>query len=446
MRPMLSSPASTPRTGSLRVKRFGRRSRDGGIGLLWTAVCLVVFIGFTGLAIDGAVIWYVAHQLQNGADASSLAGALRVRRDTLLAREMAIMVGQNNRAAMQPIQIVDNPSNDPDGDVVIGRWMRGDDIFTPTLVEPNAVQVRARRVDDGTHQPVPLFFVRIFGITQADVWRDAIARVRGDIGTGVIILDPDLDCSFDMRGTPGLLSVEGAAVFVDSNNPAAACHSGQPTIDTEEIYVTGDTDKHWEKHVDYEGDIYYGTDPIGDPLKDLPEPTWDPSNINPSNPVVIEGGITETITAGYYPGGITVHNGTLNMEPGIYIVEGAGFWVNGGNVNAPDGVMIFVHEGPLNLEGNGIIDIVAPTEGDYAGIAFFQARDNFTPGRVLGTNNFSLDGMIYMQQAHLEIGGTSDSFSTGLIVDTLQSHGDGLLEINYKDQLPRIPPWPFIVE
>jgi hypothetical protein len=134
------------------------------------------------------------------------------------------------------------------------------------------------------------------------------------------------------------------------------------------------------------------------------------------------------------------------MEPGVYIVEGAGFWVNGGNVIAPDGVMIFVHEGPLNLEGNGIIDIVAPTEGDYAGLAFFQARDNYTAGRVLGTNNFSLDGMIYMQQAHLEIGGTSDSFSTGLIVDTLQSHGDGLLEINYKDQLPRIPPWPFIVE
>jgi Flp pilus assembly protein TadG len=55
------------------------RDRQRGIALIWTALFLFLFVGFVGLACDWAYVLLVAHQLQNAADAGSLAGAQFVR-------------------------------------------------------------------------------------------------------------------------------------------------------------------------------------------------------------------------------------------------------------------------------------------------------------------------------------------------------------------------------
>ena len=53
-----------------------------GIAIIWTAILVVVMIGFVGLACDTGYGLLVAHQLQNAADASALAGALAMIKGT----------------------------------------------------------------------------------------------------------------------------------------------------------------------------------------------------------------------------------------------------------------------------------------------------------------------------------------------------------------------------
>ena len=47
------------------------RTTRRGVSLIWTALLMVVMIGFVGLACDMGYGMLVAHQLQNAADASA---------------------------------------------------------------------------------------------------------------------------------------------------------------------------------------------------------------------------------------------------------------------------------------------------------------------------------------------------------------------------------------
>lgn len=447
------------------------RRRDSGIAFLWTAVTVLVLVGFVGLAVDTAFLWYVAHQLQNAADAASLAGAQLVREDIAEARAASREVAGANAAAREIVQCGLNEPNLPDGDIVVGFFDRGSRTFTPSEETPrNAVRVVARRTQGSIGGPVPLLFMRAFGFERADVQRDAVAMVQGGVGAGIVILDPAAPCSFDVRGTSGELIISGGAIAVDSSHATAACHAGQPSVTAEELMVVGGTSKNFLDKVDFEGDLYQIDEPVGDPLAGLLEPSWDPAGDRGK----IEGanGESRTFSPGYYSQGLVLRNGDVTLEPGIYVLDGAGLDVNGGNLYA-EGVMFYVVDSTpgdpvkssVDLRGNGIVRISPPdlelhtpttdyTTPDYGyysayehgAVSIFQARNNTNPSRVLGTSSFSAEGTMYFPSAHLEIGGESQTFSNGLIANTLLAHGDGQLVIDYDDRFPRIPRRVFIVE
>ena len=432
-------------------------SRRTGLSLVWTAVTRTMLVGFVGIATDVAYIFFVAHQLQNSADASCLAGAHALRVDVTMARQEAVDIGFDNEAAAAPVQLNSNDANAADGDVVVGRYDRNARLFTPQLAEVNSVRVNARRTDTSLNGSLPLLFGPLFGVAQSNVARMATAMVGGGLGGGIIALNPDASCSFDVRGTAGSVQVNGGVIVVNSDHPTAACHSGRPTIDAEEIHVTGGTDGNWDDQVNFNGELFTGRPPTPDPLAPVPEPFYDPAS--DLGTVVVNAGETMNVTPGYYSGGFTVRNGTLNVAPGIYTLGGAGLDDNGGNLYAEGSMFHIVDDGKVDLRGNGIIQMSPPDPNLYsypvspdptpyadARITIFQSRTNTNAGRMLGTNQFSILGYIYMPAAHLEIGGTSNQFANGLIVDTFEAHGNGELVINYEGPFPPIPRFVFLVE
>ncbi|MGD8501184.1 MAG: pilus assembly protein TadG-related protein, partial [Phycisphaerales bacterium] len=159
-RNVLFSPDSClhPRCGALRAKYLRRR----GIGYVWTAVFLLLIILLLGLSLDAAKVYLVAHQLHNAADAGALAGACIVKMDQDLARQQAIDTAYENLADHESVFLAPNPENDPNGDVVLGRWLPQSRTFEPTTANPNAVKVVTRRttahLTDGEGGPVSLNF------------------------------------------------------------------------------------------------------------------------------------------------------------------------------------------------------------------------------------------------------------------------------------------------
>src|SRR5436309_1120358 len=109
----------------LRARRLraGNRHRRGGV-LVYTAIVLFVLIGFVGLAVDWGYMTWTAQKLQIGADAAALAGAQDVWHSQVDARAAALNIGSLNEAGGKKVLLNSNDTNDPNGDVVVGKYDR----------------------------------------------------------------------------------------------------------------------------------------------------------------------------------------------------------------------------------------------------------------------------------------------------------------------------------
>ncbi len=156
------------------------------------AIVMAALIGVVALAIDVGYVAVTKNELQNIADAATLAGAgqlgniyqgltydeqqvlsLYVNDVSAIKIEAKSVVGEGkNRAGGENI-IID------DGDIQIGTWNQNTDPkFDPDGTPPNAVRVTARR-DSSSNGPISTFFAKIFGIETLDVSADATAALTG---------------------------------------------------------------------------------------------------------------------------------------------------------------------------------------------------------------------------------------------------------------------------
>ncbi len=427
--------------GSIRIR--GQAScRRSGIVLMWMAVCMLVFIGFVGLAIDTAFIFFVAHELQNTADAAALAARQEAKNDIPGARAAAAGIAHENFAAGEPVHLALNPLNDANGDIVVGRFDRMTAVFTPTTFAVNAVKVVARRTDTSLGGSVALFFGPVFGLDTLNVEASAIAMVSGGTGNGLIALNSDAPCALTVSGSVTVLVNDGD-IQVNCTNPDALCATGSAIIDAPTINVTGDA--QIVGNVTFTGDVVTQQPAVADPLAWLPPPTWDP--LADLGTVSLLGGEILTISPGYYSGGITALNGTLTLEPGIYILDGVGLDVTGmANLYAA-GVMFYITgTGCVNIRGTGEVRIQPPDPDlymypyvdTYEGVSIFQDRNNTNTARIIGTGLLGIAGTVYFPSNQVRLGGTGSDFGSQLIASTVEIFGNGEITINYDGRNPSV--------
>jgi len=416
------------------------RAQRRGFSALWTTITLVLVITLTGVGIDSGHLFLSAQQLQNAADASAIAGARLVRESTEAARTDAVRIGEANSVAGATLVMASNPNNEPDGDVVIGRYNRETGQFTVTLTAANAVMVRARRTANSGGGRVPLLFGAVVGLAGVDMERTAIAMNSGGTGAGLIALAPS-GCGLQMGGNVAL-HVDGGDIQINSASNCAVCTNGGPTINSDAINVAGNV--CLSGNTVFDGVVNSGSPPLPDPLAFLPAPPIGP----PMNPpgVSLNGG-NMNLMPGYYPDGIRMTGGTLDLAPGIYIVGGGGgggqyppgLSINGGVFNA-EGVTIYVLDGAVDIGGNGVLNLTPPNPEQhsfngaetYEHVSIFQARTNTRQSRIIGTGAMNLKGTLYFPKNHVNLGGTSSGVGEQLIADTLSLSGNGDITINYQ--------------
>lgn len=415
-----------------------RQSHPRGIALIWVVVLMLVFAGFVGLAIDTFYTVYTAQQLQVGGDAAALAGAALVRRNQDSARDAAINIAAENLAGGSALALQRNGDNLEDGDIVIGHYSREEQTFTATTTLPNAVKVIAPRNTGSSGGPLALFFGPTFGKDTAEVKRNAIGMVGGDVKLGIIALNATERSAFDIRGTAFNLVVNGGGIQVNSSHPeSAASHAGQPTIDALEMFISGGTDNNWDQ-VAFDGETYTSSPPVPDPFADLPEPNYLTTLPIPG----ITVGNTTTYAPGYHTGITqTASNKRLVFLPGLHIINGP-FNVTGGNVTGL-GVMLFIGpNGSVDLGGGGNITLTPlnplvyplgpsiPTELLDSRLVIFQDRGNTADARIIGTSSMDIEGRLYFPSNHIEIGGNGGAVGSGIVADTMEFYGTGTITID----------------
>ncbi len=410
------------------MKAKSNRNRRG-VALIWLAITALILILMMGMAIDTGFALLVKHQLQNAADSASLAGAQLVREDMDAARAQAKSFAEKNFAASDAVLLDDNFANLENGDIVVGFYNRHERLFIPSTEGVNAIKVVARRTEGSLGGPLNLLFAPLVGIADIDLAAQAIAMVGGGTGAGLITLNEDDDTTFWMTGTVTLSVMDESnphldgAIQINSSNPDALERSGiKNQLLAGEINVVADMDGEPEP---YDGVPVYDEQPlIVDPLKDLQPPAdWGSTLIQDSN----------ALLPGYYPAGITLTSGDLELASGIYVLGGDGLNITGGNLSA-EGIMFYIVDtGGVKLTGNGIISITAYESEPYQGMAIWQQAGNTTEAQIVGTEQFTgIDGTLYLPDALVDIGGTSDNFAIRqMIVDSVKIHGSGTMTINY---------------
>jgi hypothetical protein len=293
---------------SMRKSTPSHRFRRGA-ALVWTAIILLLMIGFVGLSLDWGKAAIDAHQLQNAADAAALAGAMKVKQgyhdgsmsdpNGPFARARALALA--NRAwGGTPVDLHYNYANpevfDPTVDVVVGRFFIDDRHFEPfnpadPNASPNALKAVTRHLKDWpVNAPLPLDFGPAFGQNTANVVREAIAINVGGGGAALICLDPDHP-GIEIAGTTRLRVNEGRVpgeVFVDSlwegtgpsdwavfptANSAPSMESGW-CIDCAGMYVRGKVEPIVKEYFALAPNYYY---PIVEHAPYMPDPlAWLP--------------------------------------------------------------------------------------------------------------------------------------------------------------------------
>src|SRR5262249_25294533 len=155
-----------------------------------------------------------------------------------------------------------------------------------------------------------------------------------------------------------------------------------------------------------------GVRPTPDPLAFLPVPSTAGLPVQKAGPLTVNSLLPTVLQPGVYQGGIHITGlSIVVMQPGVYIMQGGGFQVDGAATVTGTGVMIYnttsttYATGAITVTSTGKVALSAPLSGTYQGINFFQDRTLNTPITMSGVGLAVITGVVYAPQAPVSLTG-----------------------------------------
>jgi hypothetical protein len=390
------------------------------------ALCLVVLLSVTALAIDGGVLLQERRQAQAAADTAALAAAAdlfenfpasggRDARGTARASALAVAAanGYGNDGRRSSV-VVNIP---PQSGLFVNRSG-----YVEVIIQHNESRG----------------FSRIMGNGAIPIRARAVARGRWDMAPSIITLDPTRRGSLAVLNGSGDIQVSRGSVTVNSNHAEGAIDGTAsnliaPTFSLAGGYATSASGR-------FVGDIRTNGRQVPDPLAYLPAP--DPASLAVRTPPLRSKGV-HRLEPGRYAGGLTfTGDETVHMEPGIYYMDGGGFtFASSGDLRG-NGVMIYTQRG-VNIRGTGSVSLSPYSSGVHQGITFFQDRNSSAPiviSHSAGNGNYLITGGIYGANSGVLVNRKEGDQSIGsqFISRTLVLTGSGNLTISGNGARTRI--------
>lgn len=485
-----------------------RQHRSSGQILVIFAGGLVLMLLIAALVIDIGSALLIRRAEQNAVDPGAIAAARYIRTgvggaaEPVKMRQAACMYAQKNGFFSGAAGNVDacTPANDPNGTVLTVNYPPSAGAG-PFAGHPGKVEVILARAHDA-------FLAGIIGITKIDVASSAVgAYDNGDSNTSSLIaLDPNNDCSAGKTHGTGDIIIHpvvegtlGGYVHVNSTcgtgSPDTVCGTNGEgglnlsgngsTITAPHVYVRG-TCKSSGSLV---GDLTEGAVEIGDPLLELPPPSF--GIPNPGAQCGVGGPLSTPTSAScgsgtmkwsgtdctvdgvsstcvslnpgvYYNGWQVQNNVTLVLAPGIYVMAGGGMSLNaGGSITSvqngaggPAPVMVFNTDNPVTHTGQASLDFTAQStlklhaidSGPYQGILVWNDGNGSNPTALVtlgGQGSLDLAGTIYSPKGLVTLEGGSGVGSTAsvqIIAWQFDVGGNSTLDMPYDpSQLYQFP-------
>ncbi len=371
-------------------------SHDGSISVL-QALMLPMIIGFIGLGVEVPTWYSQKGDLQSATDAAAIAIAYQIGSGNSLSTIASNEMSRNGYNANSGITItVNNPP-------LSGSYAGNN----------QAVEVIAIKAQAGA-------FSKLLGMSQLSIrTRAVVLNTPSNNGNGCIMaLASSGGYTIDINGN-ATVNMAGCTMVDNSNNSSAVALNGNATVTVQNIYTAGGISTNGNSTINNSSPNVTNGSVVSDPFSSLPMPSVGSCD---QNNFTAQHGNT-TMSQGVYCNGINFNaQANVTMNPGIYIVNGGSFNINGGATVTGSGVtIIFTNGATINVNGNSTMTLSAPTSGTYAGILFYGDRsmplgyDNFNGGASM-----SLTGTIYMPTQDLNFNGGVSGTATCLKIVSYQ--------------------------
>lgn len=402
--------------GARALRRFGKDT-FGGV-MIYVGLAMPVLLGVSGLAVDGSIWLANKRSMQATADAAAYSAALEMTRinDDSLAKSRAIAdaaENQYNAAAGDIIQINSPP--------LYGAYSGNNGAFEAIVSRPS-----------------PSFLSRLIHGEQVTVSARAVAIVANPGGTPcVLALDSFMQDAIKINN--GTMNTGGCRVQANSTDPWALHNYSGGIMEADKINLVGG----YLDQGSMSSTPTTGMLPVPDPFAGIPTPSvggCDYTDLSFSNGY-------HYLPEGTYCGGISI-SGKAEVEfgPGTHVITGGSLKTTGNQATVTgDDVTIYTDgDSTIEIGGNGVVDLKAPTSGNYAGMLFFGDPDAppSTSHMVTGTANMLYEGFMYFRTAELKINGNGNGEASnymGAVARTIRFGGNGEMMFQYDPTSPGVP-------
>lgn len=392
------------------LRQFARD--QSGSYVLVSALLMPVLVGTAGLGTEVGW-WYYKHKnMQSAADSGAVSAATAAVAGTdLLSEANAVTANYGYANGVNNVTVAVNQPPKTGG----------------YASNPQAVEVVVS-------QPQQRLLSALFGSDAVLITARAVALPNS--GTGcVLALNASASPAVAVSGGNQLNLIK-CNLYSNSGASPSLNVAGSASVSANQVGVVGDVSG--TSNITATNGIKTHIMPVADPYANVSPPA-EPSCTN-AKITVNANGKTNSLDPGCYMGSITVNAGaTLNLNPGIYYLDGANLTVAGNATITGSGVtLVFTGSGSdwgtASIGSNATINLTAPTSGPLKGIVMYGDRNmpagtafNLTGG---STQNFG--GAIYLPKANLSFsGGNGTSTScTKIIADTMSFSGTSNLQVN----------------
>lgn len=404
--------------GSLdRGLRAFRRDTAGTAAVAWAAM-LPLVVGFLTLGVEVG-LWFVQERLaQAAADSAAIAGALRQAEGESAetgAVEAAISNGADLAAGDQVIVRAPPTSGAHAGD---GRAV---EVIVDRAVEP--------------------LFARLF--MDRVVVRTRAVAVAGAVNEFCVIgLDP-AEAGAVTAGGQASLAMPGCGIGVNSHSASALSLSGSAAVTASAASAVGGIAKSNGASLNLSGGARTGAPPLADPYADVPMPDTSACD---AQGYTAKGSVG--LSPGTYCGGLAITAGAdVTLAPGVYVIDGGNFTIDGGATLTGSDVTIVLTSsggaaiGTVKINGGADVTLSAPTEGSYAGLLVYQdpAASSSGVNYLEGGSSTSFTGALYFpaQQLNFAGGNSLSGQCTQLIARKTAITGNSVIGNDCDDKMVR---------
>jgi Flp pilus assembly protein TadG len=388
-------------------------------------------LGFVALGIDIQSLFHAKRMAQAAADAAAMAAAEESSNGTTAeqnaANAMAKLNGFDTTLAKNPATVTLS--------VPSGGNYSGSSSYIQAIVS----------------MPIPTFFMDVIKTKFATmtVSARAVAAAGQTSPTCVCLVGTtgtDLNLSNDAQLTPS-----GCGTTVDSSSSNAVTIVGGSTLSGLSI---GSVSTNWDNsgNVNTGGSIASGTKVVegistscSPPLPTVPTYSASQCTADPlthygnggSSYSVGPGSTYSTTQTGslvcYNSLTVGTNGDNVNLNPGIYVLNGGELHFESGSGNASNtggnGVFFYLVGGASLVIDNGAnVNLTAPTSGTYAGALIFQDPADTQTISIQGGSNTSFNGAVYAPSAGVTLGnGSGTAIDADLVAKTLTMNGGGTL-------------------